>query len=188
MTAVANAVPAPNDVAPLMTLRGVRKAFGPVQALSGVDLDIRPGEIHAIVGENGAGKSTLIAIAAGVLKADAGTIVFDGKDVTAPDTHTMRAAGVSVAFQHPALAPDLSVLENLQLASPALAGPEGRAAADRIIRRVAIGDLLAPLDRRVAELSLAQHYVVEIARALVANPRVVFFDEPTEPFQQAEVQ
>jgi ribose transport system ATP-binding protein len=175
------------EAPPIMTIRGIRKAFGPVQALNGVDLDIRPGEVHAIVGENGAGKSTLIAIAAGVLKADSGTIVFDGGDVGDPAAAAKRAAGVSVAYQHPALAFDLSVLENLQLAAAKLSGPDGRSLAEAIVRRVATDELMMPLDRRVGELTLAQRFVVEIARALAAEPRVMFFDEPTEPFQQAEI-
>ena len=122
---------------PLMTLAGLRKSFGPVQALKGVDVLIMPGEIHAIVGENGAGKSTLIGIAAGVLQADAGAIYNDGKYVEAPDPRRMREGGVSAVYQHPALAPDLTVLENLQLAAPSLAGPGGAEAADGILARIA---------------------------------------------------
>lgn len=173
--------------AALMTLSGVRKAFGPVQALNGVDLVIRPGEIHAIVGENGAGKSTLIAIAAGVLRADAGTIVLDGQEIAKPRAEMLRKAGVSVTFQHPALAPDLTVLENLQLASPALNRPGGRAEAERVLRQVGTDELLMPIDRRVVKLSLAQRHMVEMARALSTNPRILIFDEPTEPFQLAEI-
>ncbi len=176
-----------SEAAPVMTLRGIRKAFGPVQALNGVDLTVRPGEIHAIVGENGAGKSTLISIAAGVLQVDEGSITLEGRQITAPRVDALREAGVSVAFQHPALAPDLTVLENLQLVSSALSGAEGRAEAERLLREVATDELWTPLDRRVAELSLAQMHVVEIARALATKPKVIFFDEPTEPFQQAEV-
>ena len=172
---------------PLMTLAGLRKSFGPVQALKGVDVLIMPGEVHAIVGENGAGKSTLIGIAAGVLQADAGAIYNDGKYVEAPDPRRMREGGVSAVYQHPALAPDLTVLENLQLAAPSLAGPGGAEAADGILARIATAELRMPINRRVAELSLAQRHVVEIARALATRPKVLFLDEPTEPLQQADV-
>ena len=172
---------------PLMTLAGLRKSFGPVQALKGVDVLIMPGEVHAIVGENGAGKSTLIGIAAGVLQADAGAIYYDGKYVEAPDPRRMREGGVSAVYQHPALAPDLTVLENLQLAAPSLAGPGGAEAADGILARIATAELRMPINRRVAELSLAQRHVVEIARALATRPKVLFLDEPTEPLQQADV-
>ena len=172
---------------PLMTLASLRKSFGPVQALKGVDVLIMPGEVHAIVGENGAGKSTLIGIAAGVLQADAGAIYYDGKYVAAPDPRRMRENGVSAVYQHPALAPDLTVLENLQLAAPLLAGPGGAEAAEGILARIATDELHMPVNRHVAELSLAQRHVVEIARALATRPKVLFLDEPTEPLQQADV-
>jgi len=172
---------------PVMSLVGLRKSFGPVQALKGVDVLIYPGEVHAIVGENGAGKSTLIGIAAGVLHADAGAIYYDGKHVGSPDPRQMREDGVSVVYQHPALAPDLTVLENLQLAAPSLAGPGGPAEAERVLKLVATDELRMPLNRRVGELSLAQLHVLEIARALATRPKVLFLDEPTEPLQQADV-
>ena len=172
---------------PIMTLAGMRKSFGPVQALKGVDVLIMPGEVHAVVGENGAGKSTLIGIAAGVLHADAGSIYYGGKHIARPDPRQMREDGVSVVYQHPALAPDLTVLENLQLAEPSLAGPRGAAEAERILARVATDELRMPVGKRVAELSLAQLHIVEIARALATNPKVLFLDEPTEPLQHADV-
>jgi ribose transport system ATP-binding protein len=172
---------------PVMTLADLRKSFGPVQALKGVDVLIMPGEVHAIVGENGAGKSTLIGIAAGVLRADAGAIYYGGKYVDAPDPRQMREDGVAVVYQHPALAPDLTVLENLQLAAPSLAGPDGPAEAGRILARIATDELHMPLNRRLGELSLAQRHVVEIACALATHPKVLFLDEPTEPLQQADV-
>jgi ribose transport system ATP-binding protein len=182
------AAPSPSTAhIPVMTLFGLRKNFGPVQALKGVDVLVMPGEVHAIVGENGAGKSTLIGIAAGVLHADAGAIYYDGKHVDAPDPRRMREDGVSVVYQHPALALDLTVLENLQLAVPSLAGPGGAAEAERVLGRIATDELRMPLKRRVSELSLAQRHVVEIARALATHPKVLFLDEPTEPLQQADV-
>jgi ribose transport system ATP-binding protein len=168
---------------PVMDLRRVHKSFGPVQALRGVDLAIVPGEVHAIVGENGAGKSTLIGIAAGVLAADAGMVRFAGAPVAAPTAKRMRDIGVSVVYQHPALAPDLTVLENLQLAAPAL----DSAGAERLLARAATPQLRMPVRRRVAELSLAQRHAVELARALATTPRVLFLDEPTEPLQQPDV-
>ena len=172
---------------PVMTLAGLHKSFGPVQALKGVDVLIMPGEVHAIVGENGAGKSTLIGIAGGVLHADAGSVYYDGAYIAAPEARQMREDGVSVVYQHPALAPDLTVLENLQLAAPALAAPGGAAEAERILARIATAELRAPLSRRVGELSLAQRHIVEIARALATHPKVLFLDEPTEPLQQPDV-
>ena len=182
----AKAIPTTAHI-PVMTLAGVRKSFGPVRALKGVDVLIYPGEVQAIVGENGAGKSTLIGVAAGVLRADAGAIYYDGQYVSAPDPRRMREAGVSVVYQHPALAPDLTVLENLQLAAPSLVGAAGTAEAVGLIARIATDELRVTVNKRVAELSLAQRHVVEIARALVTRPKVLFLDEPTEPLQVGDV-
>lgn len=173
--------------APALVLHGVRKSFGPVEALKGVDLEIFPGEIHAIVGENGAGKSTLIGIAAGVIDADSGTITYLGGQIGAPHPRQLREAGISVIFQHPALAPDLTVLENLQLASSALDVGDASVQVERILDLVATEQHRPPPKQRLADLALPQRHVVEIARALVTRPKVVFFDEPTEPFQQADV-
>ena len=172
---------------PVMTLASVRKSFGPVQALKGVDVLIYPGEVHAVVGENGAGKSTLIGVAAGVLHADAGAIYYGGKHIDDSDPRRIREDGVSVVYQHPALVPDLTVFENLQLAAPSLAGPGGLAEAERVLARVATDELRMPLNKRLGELSLAQRHIVEIARALATHPKVLFLDEPTEPLQQADV-
>jgi ribose transport system ATP-binding protein len=185
--AMSAAVVATTAHVPVMTLADIRKSFGPVRALKGVDVLIYPGEVHAIVGENGAGKSTLIGVAAGVLRADSGAIYYDGKYVGAPDPRQTREDGVSVVYQHPALAPDLTVLENLQLAAPSLVGAAGAAEAERLIARVATDELRMPINKRVAELSLAQRHVVEIARALVTRPKVLFLDEPTEPLQAGDV-
>ena len=184
---VDNPVPGVTAHVPVMALVGIRKSFGPVQALKGVDVLVMPGEVHAIVGENGAGKSTLIGIAAGVLQADGGAIYYAGNYVEAPSPRQMREDGVSVVYQHPALADDLTVLENLQLAAPSLAAAGGNAEAERILGRIATAELLMPLNKRVGELSLAQRHVVEIACALASRPRVLFLDEPTEPLQQADV-
>src|ERR1700761_7626716 len=164
--AMSAAVAAATAHVPVMTLADIRKSFGPVRALKGVDVLIYPGEVHAIVGENGAGKSTLIGVAAGVLHADSGAIYYDGRYVSAPDPRRMREAGVSVVYQHPALAPDLTVLENLQLAAPSLLGAAGTAEAVGLIARIATDELRVTVNKRVAELSLAQRHVVEIARAL----------------------
>ena len=123
-------------------------------------------------------RATLIAVAAGVLSADAGEIEYCGRVIAAPDPQSLRKAGVSVTYQHPTLVPDLTVLENLQLVSPALLGSSGRAEAERLLREVATDELAIRIDRRVAELSLAQRHIVEIVRALSTNPQVLFFDEP----------
>lgn len=177
-----------NDAAPVLALEGIEKSYGAVRALRGVDLQLKPGEIHAIVGENGAGKSTLIGVAAGVVQANAGRILVNGAAVSEPDPLAMRDAGISVVFQHPALARDLTVLENLRLGVKSDRPVPTKASAQALIDRVSSDALRVGVDTRVSDLNLAQMHVVEIARALVSEPSVVVFDEPTEPFQQADVQ
>ncbi len=174
---------------PLMVLRGIRKSFGPVHALSGVDLVIRPGEVHAIVGENGAGKSTLIAIAAGVLRADAGTIEYDGREIADPQAEALRVAGVSVTFQHPdaRAGPDRSGKPADRLAGAQRTG--GRRRSPPPAR-----PWWRPRNSASRSTDGSQSFrsrsaiLVETARALSTRPKVVFFDEPTEPFQRAEIQ
>jgi ribose transport system ATP-binding protein len=173
--------------APALELIDIRKSFGPVVALKAVSLSILPGEVHAIVGENGAGKSTLISIAAGTLVADSGALISDGTEIVAPTAATMRDRGLSVAYQHPALAPDLTVLENIQLFMDKAGNRLDRAEAEALITLVALPHLRMEVHRRVADLSIAQRHVVEIARALAISPRILFLDEPTEPFQKDDV-
>lgn len=182
--AAAAAADAATSQVPALELRGIRKSFGAVTALKNVTLRIYPGEVHAIVGENGAGKSTLLGIAAGTLRANAGEILCNGKLVANPTISSMREAGIAVAYQHPALAPDLTVLENIKLFRAQCETAE----ADEFIRQVALKHLQPAVNRRVADLSLAQRHVVEIARALVTSPRVIFLDEPTEPFRKEDVE
>lgn len=167
-----------------LELRNMRKSFGPVQALRGVTVAIRRGEIHAIVGENGAGKSTLLSIAAGSILATSGEVVRDGNVVALPNVGRMRALGVAVAYQHHSLVPDLTVRENLQLVAR-----DGvtRERATTMLRGVASARRSIDPAARVLELTLAETHVVEIARALASDPQIVFFDEPTEPFQQDDV-
>ncbi|KQV41346.1 ATP-binding cassette domain-containing protein [Rhizobium sp. Root1204] len=167
---------------PVLSLSGVTKSFGSVQALKGIDFVAYSGEVHAIVGENGAGKSTLINCAAGVLKPDAGEIQINGS-MAADSPSLVRQLGLSVAFQHPALSPDLTVLENLRLVRPSLT----RGEANTILSRVTTEALAMTLDKRAGGLSLAQGHVLEIARALTSQPSVLILDEPTEPFQDPEV-
>ncbi len=166
----------------VLQLTGIQKSFGAVLALKGVEFIAYPGEIHAIVGENGAGKSTMIGIAAGVLRADAGSILVKGQ-AAKEGPRARREQGLSVAYQHPEIPADLSVYENLRLAAPDIT----EAAATSLIARIASPQLQMNVHQRVEELSLAQRHVVEIARALASNPSVLILDEPTEPFQQNDI-
>jgi ribose transport system ATP-binding protein len=171
----------------VLELLGVRKTFGNTVALSGVDFNVRAGEVHAIIGENGAGKSTLISVAAGVLEATEGKVKVAGQSMDVADPNRYRAAGVAVAFQHPPLPPHLTVLECLSLASPDFARDDGARRTIDLIARIALGPLRVSPRDRIADLSIGQCHVVEIARALASAPKILILDEPTEPFKEDDV-
>lgn len=171
---------------PVMELRNVTKTYGAVTALKDVSLSLNPGQIHAIVGENGAGKSTLINVASGVVRANGGEIVFDGATIADASPAAMRRLGVAVVHQHPALAPDLTVRENIALGLDAGLPDAGEVAA--ALAEIASGGMSIHPDDRLSELTIAQWHVVEIAKALLLKPRVLILDEPTEPFGKGEVE
>jgi rhamnose transport system ATP-binding protein len=173
----------------VVSLSGVSKRYGPIQALEGVNLELRAGEVHCLAGENGAGKSTLIKILTGAIQRDEGSYTIDGRDVGNPSPSQVRDAGVGVVYQELSLLPDLSVGENLMMGRlPARRGitrpGELRKAARTMLERVG----LEWLDPRtpVEETSLAVRQLVEIAKVLGANPRVLIFDEPTTALSEAE--
>jgi rhamnose transport system ATP-binding protein len=178
-------------VAPLLKLSGVGKSFGAVQALRAVDLELLPGEVHALVGENGAGKSTLIKIVTGAHAPDAGTLELGGERVTRADPVRARRLGVAPIYQQPALFPDLSVAENLAfgLEPPGAwhridwQARRGRARA--LLQRV--GAAIDPLSE-AGSLRMAEQQLVEIARALAGNARVLLMDEPTAALAEPEAE
>src|SRR3954469_14537114 len=112
-----------------LRLTDVRKSFGAVRALKGVSLEVRAGEVHALLGENGAGKSTLMAVAAGSLQPDEGTVEIAGASLDSASPSAAQALGLGVVYQHPALAEDLTVIENMLLSMPRKRRPShGKAA------------------------------------------------------------
>ncbi len=174
--------------APVMGIVGATKYYGPVEALKAVNLNIRRSQVQAVVGENGAGKSTLIGIAAGAVQPDFAIIRISGKEIKRPNAKKLHRAGVAVTFQHPELAEEMTVFENLQLAAPSLKGPGSRAEAERLLAAVGSEQHAMPLNARVRDLTLAQQHIIEIAGAIASKPKVLFLDEPTEPFQQPDIE
>jgi ribose transport system ATP-binding protein len=171
-------------------MHGIRKAFGATQALDGVDLQVAAGEICGLVGQNGAGKSTLMAVLAGALQPDAGTMRIDGRPYAPPSPIEARRAGVAMIYQELSLAPDLTVMENLLLG----AEPTRRGLLDWRAMRAAASAALAQLghediapDAIAGDLSVAQQQIVEIARALAIGCRVLVLDEPTSSLGRADV-
>jgi len=174
----------------LLDARNISKSFAGLRALDRVSFDLRPGEVHALVGENGAGKSTLIKVMTGAERADAGTLVVDGVPVAQIDPHTTRQLGIAAIYQQPALFPDLTVAENIAL-SLERGGPwrridrQGRTRrASELLQR--IGVTLDP-DRLVGDLTMPEQQVVEIAKAIGAEARIVIMDEPTASLSDREV-
>lgn len=175
---------------PILSLTGICKSFGEVAVLHGVDLDVRCGEVHALVGENGAGKSTLMRIAAGIHAPDAGRITFGGRDFAPRSPADALRAGIAMVHQELSLAPDLSVAENV------LAGREPRRGWFLDSRRLyalaaAVLSEFCPAVHPAALVgSLGPGYrqVVEILKALAWEPKVIVFDEPTSSLEAHETE
>ena len=175
--------------APAVRLTGIEKRFGAVRANRGASMEVRPGEIHALVGENGAGKSTLMKILSGMLAPDAGTIEVGGRDVTGWDTAQAIAAGVGMVHQHFMLVPTLTVAENVVLGrEPVSVGTFDRGRAEREVAELcAQSGLKVPVDRLVADLSVGEAQRVEILKTLYRGARVLLLDEPTAVLSPPEV-
>jgi len=175
---------------PIIRFEGIGKRFPGVQALQGVNLEIRPGACHALMGENGAGKSTLGKILAGLYRPDEGRIIFDGRAVSFRSPRDAFLAGIGIVHQELAFCENLTVAENLCLGNlPARSGFISRrlmkARAEQAL--AAIGANLN-VETPMAELSMGQQQLVQIAGALAGGARIIIFDEPTSSLSQVEAQ
>ncbi len=175
---------------PLLSMRGISKRFGGVEALVGVDLEVHRGEVVALVGDNAAGKSTLAKMVAGVLTPDTGLVEIDGAPVSIPTPAAARALGVATVFQ------DLALCDNLDVTSNLFLGRELRDARgvrdDERMEQVA-RQILRDLTSRIPSvrvplsgLSAGQRQSVAIARTLIGSPRIVVLDEPTASLSVAQ--
>lgn len=174
---------------PLLAFRRITKSFGAVRALRGVDLEVRAGEVHALLGENGAGKSTLIKVATGAHAPDSGRIELGGETLERLDPALARRRGIACIYQQPALFPELSVAENLGLRLEPAVGWRRVAWADRHHLALALlARIGAEIDpgREVGTLSMPEQQLVEIASAIGAGARVVIMDEPTASLTRRE--
>jgi ribose transport system ATP-binding protein len=175
---------------PVLEMRGIGKTFPGVVALDGVDLSLRAGEVHALLGENGAGKSTLMKILSGAYRKDSGEIVMNGVVVDIQGPRDALARGIRVIYQELNLVPHLSVAENIFLGAAPTTWPgviDWRRLYDRAARLLAdLGLDLSPATS-VHRLSLAQRQMVEIAKALATQASVLVMDEPTSALTSREV-
>ncbi|WP_299962184.1 ABC transporter ATP-binding protein [uncultured Roseobacter sp.] len=171
----------------LLETRGLVKSFGALRATDAVSLTLHPGEIHALIGPNGAGKSTLIKQIAGGLAPDAGSIWFDGRDVTAMGTVARARAGLGRTFQISSLAMEYTALQNAMLGALGARGTVWRffrpVMGDADLRQTALDALArvgleAQATTRAAELSHGQRRLLEVAVALTLKPRAFLMDEP----------
>lgn len=180
------------DSVPIVAVKDVSKTYGGAQALRNVSLSIKPGEIHALIGENGAGKSTLIKILTGVVVPDPGGSVLVNGEVHADWTpiHAIRS-GVAAIYQDFSLFPNLSVTENVcfglsrERKTPVVNWREMRSIAGAALNRLGVP---IPLDARLGELSIAKQQLVAIARAFAFEARLIIMDEPTSALGQSDVE
>ncbi|GAA1716702.1 sugar ABC transporter ATP-binding protein [Nonomuraea bangladeshensis] len=175
----------------MLSMRGIGKGFLGVRVLSGVDLDVAAGEVHAVVGENGAGKSTLMKIICGVHAPDEGTIEIDGRRVSFGHPVDAQRSGIAIIYQEFNLLPERSVAENVFLGrEPVRRGLVDRAAMEQATARLLdeLGeDPFGPRDA-VKRLSVAQQQIVEIVKALSVSARLVVMDEPSAALAEHEVE
>jgi general nucleoside transport system ATP-binding protein len=164
-----------------VALIGVVKRFGIVPALDGANLSVRPGTVHALLGENGAGKTTLMRIAFGMIRPDAGRLVVHGRTVAWQSPSTAIAAGVGMVHQHFTLVPAMTVAENVELGAGAGGGWrfDQRTAEDRARALSQAAGLDVNPEAPVAQLSIAAQQRVEILKALSRDARILILDEPT---------
>ena len=174
----------------MLSLSSIHKRFGPTIALDGVDIELRKGEVHALIGENGAGKSTLLNIIAGSLRPDEGTMTIDGKPYTPTNPLDARLSGIALIHQELSLCPHLTVAENILMGlEPSKLGWLDR---DKLISRT--NEVLQTFhhadirpEKKVSELSVAARQIVEISRAIAAEARIILMDEPTSSLQRDDV-
>jgi ABC-type uncharacterized transport system ATPase subunit len=172
-------VPAPPDArTPPVELTGIRKTFPGVVANDDVDLTIRYGEVHCLLGENGAGKSTLMNILAGMIRPDAGRIVVDGNEVELDSPKRSLELGIGMVYQHATLIPTLSVLENLMLGSSDLV-LDVKGSRARLAELAGTLGVEVDPDAEAGSLALGRQQQVEIMKALWRGSRVLILDEPT---------
>jgi len=167
----------------ILSLRGINKSFGAVHVLRGVDFDVYPGQVTALVGDNGAGKSTLIKCIAGIYEIDHGDYIFEGNKVSVSGPRDATALGIEIVYQDLALCDNLDIVHNMYLGREVKKGMTLNEAEMEISARKTLDSLsvrtVKSIRQTVASLSGGQRQTVAIARAVLWNNKVVVLDEPT---------
>jgi branched-chain amino acid transport system ATP-binding protein len=169
----------------LLSARGLRRSFGGLHAVDGVDLDLAEGAIHALIGPNGAGKTTLVSLLSGRLLPDAGTISFAGRDITRLPAHVRARLGIAYTFQITAIFPRLPVFDNVALAVPRRGARDLAAGTHAALARVGLDDHAA---QTAGTLAYGHQRLLEIAMGLALAPRLLILDEPTQGLAAGEIE
>ncbi len=179
------------DSAPILRLQNVRKHFGGVRAVDGIDIEVARGTVHALIGPNGSGKTTTLNVLNGIYKPTAGRIMIDGEDVTQKAPHVRAAHGVGRTFQNIRLFPALSALENVMVGAQRQNNPIERGEAalrERALSALAFVGMADRANVIVKSLPYGHQRLVEIARALAGHPKLLLLDEPAAGLNQTEKQ
>ena len=166
----------------ILSTRGLTKSFDGLKAVTDVDFDLPQGEVRALIGPNGAGKTTLVSMICGRITPSAGSISFDGRDITTLSAHKRIGRGMAYTFQITSVFPRLDARENVALA--ARRGGKGDAAVEAALARVG---LEGRADQEAGDLSYGHQRLLEIAMGLVQEPRLLILDEPTQGLAEAEI-
>jgi branched-chain amino acid transport system ATP-binding protein len=161
----------------MLSVRGLHTFYGQIEALRGVDLEVKAGEIVTLIGANGAGKSTLLMTICGNPRAARGTIVFDGRDITQMPTHEIAHLGIAQAPEGRRIFPRMTVLENLQMGAIPTQGAHFEADANRVFQLFPV--LRERVSQRGGTLSGGEQQMLAIARALMSRPKLLLLDEPS---------
>src|SRR5918996_1203226 len=180
----------PKTTMPALVLREISKSFGPTVALDGVSMELREGEVHALIGENGAGKSTLMNVIAGSHRPDRGTMEIHGKPYSPSDPLDARTHRIALIHQELSLCPHLSVAENVLMGIESshlgwLDRDKLYARTNEVLKTFHHADIRP--EKRVGDLSVAARQIVEISRAIAARARIILMDEPTSSLQRDDV-
>jgi branched-chain amino acid transport system ATP-binding protein len=179
----------------VLDVAGVGKRFGSLQAVRDVSLGVPAGELHAIIGPNGAGKTTFFNLISGLFAPSAGSIVFEGRDITALPAHERVTLGIARTFQITEIFPELTAHENVRIAAevadghrlrPWMSPVQSQAVAQQVQEALALTGLAGKAHRRVGELSHGDQRAAEIAIALALRPRLLLLDEPTAGMGEQE--
>jgi branched-chain amino acid transport system ATP-binding protein len=168
----------------ILQATGLKRAFGGLRAVDGVDFDLHAGEIQALIGPNGAGKTTFVSLLSGRIAPDAGVITLDGRDITALPAHARVRLGVAYTFQITSIYPRLSVFDNVALAAQSRGARDLRAAVGEVLARVGLQDRTA---QEAGTLSYGHQRLLEVAMGLALAPRVLILDEPTQGLAAGEI-